>query len=195
VRKSIVDVHDLPVTVQLVCCMPEPVKAERKPVMTYTRNSIPDLTGQTAVVTGSNGGLGLETAKALAGGGAHVVMAVRNQEKAAKALDEIRAETPDASLELVELDLGSQESVKRAAAAILAEHDRIDILVNNAGSDDRVRTFFSLSWRPAAPAASGTNPASSSVRLFGFRTVCIQRNLSTSPHCQALIVCSVSPIA
>lgn len=101
--------------------------------MSYNRDSIPDMTGLTTVVTGANGGLGLETAKAFAYKGAHVVMAVRNQEKAAKAIDEIRAETPDASLELVELDLASQESVKAAAEAILGNHDRIDILVNNAG--------------------------------------------------------------
>lgn len=101
--------------------------------MAYTRDSIPDLTGQTAVVTGANGGLGLETAKALAGNGAHVVMAVRNQEKAANAVEEILADTPEASVELVELDLASQASVKDAAAKILTRHDRIDILVNNAG--------------------------------------------------------------
>jgi NAD(P)-dependent dehydrogenase (short-subunit alcohol dehydrogenase family) len=101
--------------------------------MSYSRDEIPDLTGVTAVVTGANGGLGLETAKAFAAEGAHVVMAVRNQDKAARAVEEIRAETPDASLELVELDLASQDSVKRAAATILERHDRIDILVNNAG--------------------------------------------------------------
>ena len=60
-------------------------------------------------------------------------MAVRNQEKAAKAVEEIRAEAPGASLQLIELDLGSQESVKKAAETILAAHDTIDILVNNAG--------------------------------------------------------------
>ncbi len=101
--------------------------------MAYTRDSVPDLTGLTAVVTGANGGLGLQTAKVLAGKGAHVVMAVRNQEKAARALEEIRAEAPDASVELVQVDLASQESVKRAVEQIMAAHDRVDILVNNAG--------------------------------------------------------------
>jgi NAD(P)-dependent dehydrogenase (short-subunit alcohol dehydrogenase family) len=101
--------------------------------MAFTRSSVPDLSGKTAVVTGANGGLGLETAKVFAAKGAHVVMAVHNQEKAAKAVKETRAETPSASLELVELDLASQDSVKQAAKQILAHHDRIDILVNNAG--------------------------------------------------------------
>jgi NAD(P)-dependent dehydrogenase (short-subunit alcohol dehydrogenase family) len=101
--------------------------------MAYTRESVPALTGQVAVITGANGGLGLETAKVLAGRGAHVVMVVRNQRKADDAVEQIRAESPNASVEVVELDLASQESVKQAAAAILATHERIDILVNNAG--------------------------------------------------------------
>lgn len=101
--------------------------------MTFTRHSVPDLTGRTVVITGANGGLGLETAKVLAGRGAHVVMAVRDQQKAAQALGTITAETPGASLELVELDLGSQASVRAAAEKTRAAHDRVDILVNNAG--------------------------------------------------------------
>jgi NAD(P)-dependent dehydrogenase (short-subunit alcohol dehydrogenase family) len=101
--------------------------------MAYTAASVPDLTGRTSVITGANGGLGLQTAKVLAGRGAHVVMAVRNQDKAARAVQAITAQTPDASLELVELDLGSQASVKKAAETVLAAHDDIDILVNNAG--------------------------------------------------------------
>ena len=101
--------------------------------MTWTASDIPDLNGTTAVVTGANGGLGLESARALAGAGAHVVMAVRNQEKAATAYDDIIADHPDASLEIVELDLASQASTKAAAATIAAAHPRIDILINNAG--------------------------------------------------------------
>jgi NAD(P)-dependent dehydrogenase (short-subunit alcohol dehydrogenase family) len=94
---------------------------------------IPDLSDRTAVVTGANGGLGLETARALAGAGATVVMAARNQEKAAQAVEDIRGGVPGAALEVVELDLGSLASVRGAAARILAAHESIDILVNNAG--------------------------------------------------------------
>ncbi|SEL51457.1 oxidoreductase [Streptacidiphilus jiangxiensis] len=101
--------------------------------MSWTAARIPDQHGRTAVVTGSNGGLGLVTARELAAKGAHVVMAVRNQEKAAAAVEEIRTFVPDASLELVALDLSAQESVKDAAGRILAAHDRLDLLVNNAG--------------------------------------------------------------
>lgn len=65
--------------------------------MSWTANDIPDLTGRTAVVTGANGGLGLETARALAGAGAHVVMAARDQEKARAAEKSIRESHPGAS--------------------------------------------------------------------------------------------------
>src|SRR5215831_8838676 len=98
--------------------------------MGWTAADIPDQRGRTAVVTGANGGLGLVTARDLAARGAHVVLAVRNQEKAAAAVEEIRAAVPDASLELVALDLSAQASVKEAAGRILAAHDGLDLLVN-----------------------------------------------------------------
>jgi NAD(P)-dependent dehydrogenase (short-subunit alcohol dehydrogenase family) len=85
------------------------------------------------VITGANGGLGLASAKALAGRGAHVVMAVRNEAKAADAHAEIMAAHPGAALEIVRLDLGSLASVATAAEQIAAAHDRIDILMCNAG--------------------------------------------------------------
>jgi NAD(P)-dependent dehydrogenase (short-subunit alcohol dehydrogenase family) len=101
--------------------------------MAFTIDSVPDLTGLCTVITGANGGLGLQTAKVFAGKGAQVTMAVRNQEKAARAVAEIRTQTPNAALELVELDLASQASVKSAAKQILDTQPKIDILVNNAG--------------------------------------------------------------
>jgi NAD(P)-dependent dehydrogenase (short-subunit alcohol dehydrogenase family) len=101
--------------------------------VSWSATDIPDQSGRTAVVTGANGGLGLETARELARKGAHVVMAVRNQQKAQGALSDIRAEVPGASLELVSLDLASLASVRAAAEQILGAHERVDLLVNNAG--------------------------------------------------------------
>jgi NAD(P)-dependent dehydrogenase (short-subunit alcohol dehydrogenase family) len=102
-------------------------------VVSWSAADIPSQRGRTAVVTGANGGLGLETARQLAAKGAHVVMAVRSQEKAAAAVEEIRATAPDAALELVPLDLASQASVRAAAGQVMAAHETIDLLVNNAG--------------------------------------------------------------
>ncbi len=99
----------------------------------FTAASIPDQTGRVAVVTGANSGLGLESARALAAKGAHVVMAVRDLAKAEAAATDIRATVPAAELEIVPLDLGSQASVRRAAETILAAHPVIDLLLNNAG--------------------------------------------------------------
>jgi NAD(P)-dependent dehydrogenase (short-subunit alcohol dehydrogenase family) len=94
---------------------------------------VPDLTGRTAVVTGANGGLGLETARVLTAHGAHVVMAARNPDKAAAARDDVLADHPAASVELLPLDLASLASVREAAARVVASHPRVDVLVNNAG--------------------------------------------------------------
>ena len=99
----------------------------------WTTADIPDQTGRVAIVTGSNTGLGLETALALAGAGADVVMAVRNLDKGEAARGQILETHPDASVHLQALDLGSLDSVRAAADSILADHDRIDLLINNAG--------------------------------------------------------------
>ena len=101
--------------------------------MAWTEKDIPDLSGRTAVVTGANGGLGLQTALALAGAGAHVVLAARDPAKTEAAEKRIRATHPSASLEVVPLDLGDLSVVSAAAQNILSGHERVDILVNNAG--------------------------------------------------------------
>jgi NAD(P)-dependent dehydrogenase (short-subunit alcohol dehydrogenase family) len=101
--------------------------------MPWTERDIPDLTGRTAVVTGANGGLGLQTALALAAAGAHVVLAARDPAKTAAAEVRLRASHPSASLGVVPLDLGDLSSVAAAAHSVLARHERVDLLVNNAG--------------------------------------------------------------
>ena len=87
--------------------------------------TIPDQSGRTAVVTGGNSGLGLETARALAGAGAHVVLAVRDTAKGQAAAAQLPGST-----EVRELDLADLSSVRAFAAA----WDRpLDLLINNAG--------------------------------------------------------------
>jgi NAD(P)-dependent dehydrogenase (short-subunit alcohol dehydrogenase family) len=99
----------------------------------WTEADIPDLSGRTAVVTGANGGLGFQTALALAGAGAQVVLAARDSSKTAAAEARIRERYPSAALEVVPLDLGDLSVVSAAARHMLAGHERVDLLVNNAG--------------------------------------------------------------
>lgn len=96
-------------------------------------DDIGDLTGSTMVVTGANSGIGYEAAVELAAHGAHVVLACRNLQKGRQAADRIIGYTSWASVEVLELDLSSLASVRRAAATFTREHDRLDVLVNNAG--------------------------------------------------------------
>jgi NAD(P)-dependent dehydrogenase (short-subunit alcohol dehydrogenase family) len=99
----------------------------------WTTSDIPDQTGRVAVITGANTGLGYETALALAGHGAQVVLAVRNLDKGKDAAARIAAAAPHADVALQELDLTSLESIHAAAGQLRAAHDRIDLLINNAG--------------------------------------------------------------
>lgn len=92
-----------------------------------------DLSGKVAVVTGSSGGIGLETAREFAGAGATVVLANRDAAKASAAADDIRATVPGAQVHNVVLDLTSLASVRAAAGEIAANHPQISLLVNNAG--------------------------------------------------------------
>lgn len=99
----------------------------------WNTTDIPDQSGRVAVVTGANTGLGLETAKALAAHGAHVVLAVRNTEKGKAAADAITAAHANADVTLQSLDLSSLESVRRASDELKSRYDKIDLLINNAG--------------------------------------------------------------
>lgn len=99
----------------------------------WTADDIPDQTGRTFIVTGANSGLGLETTRAVARSGARVIMAVRNLDKGRNALDELRAEQPQAALDLRHLDLSDLDSVRAFAETVIADGTPVDVLINNAG--------------------------------------------------------------
>lgn len=91
------------------------------------------MTGKVAIVTGANSGIGYETAKALAGKGATVVLACRNLEKADIAAGEIRLGNKDANLDIIHLDLADLGSVRQFAETFISRHEKLDLLINNAG--------------------------------------------------------------
>jgi NAD(P)-dependent dehydrogenase (short-subunit alcohol dehydrogenase family) len=99
----------------------------------WSVRDIPSQKGRIAVITGATGGLGLETAIALAGAGAEVVVTGRNAEKGAAALQIIRANHPGANVSYESLDTSSLVAVSAFAERFSAQTGKLDILVNNAG--------------------------------------------------------------
>jgi NAD(P)-dependent dehydrogenase (short-subunit alcohol dehydrogenase family) len=87
--------------------------------------------GKTVLVTGATGGIGLETVGALARMGAAVVIGARDPVRGIAVVDGINRE--EGRAELLEIDMASFASVRRAAERFLGSHPRLDVLVNNAG--------------------------------------------------------------
>ena len=108
--------------------------------MKWSPADIPDLRGRVAVVTGANSGIGFEAVRVLADKHAHVVMACRNQDKGRKAAESILSATPEANLDLMQLDLSSLASIRSFAETLNAKVDKIDLLINNAG-------VMAIPWR------------------------------------------------
>ena len=98
----------------------------------WTLAAMPPQCGRYALVTGT-GGLGYETALALAGAGASVLVAGRNAAKGDEALDRIRRAHPAADIAFAPLDLASLASIAAFAERMAAGDRPIDLLVNNAG--------------------------------------------------------------
>ncbi len=99
----------------------------------WTQNDIPDQKGRVVIVTGGNSGIGYEAGLALAERNAHVILAVRNVDKGAKAVQSIRQRFSSAEVKVMALNLADLKSVRSFADQFLASYDRLDILINNAG--------------------------------------------------------------
>ena len=89
-----------------------------------------DLAGKTAFITGASGGLGAETARALAARGATVTIAARNVAKAEEVAASIR-ESTGSSVDVVQLELMDLDSVRACAQGWLASHGPLNLLINS----------------------------------------------------------------
>ena len=99
----------------------------------WTQDQISNQDGKVIIITGATSGLGKEAAKILADKKAKIILAVRNTEKAALVKQEIQVNTPEASIEIIKLDLGDLSSINDFATLFLNQYDRLDVLINNAG--------------------------------------------------------------
>ena len=96
-----------------------------------------DLTGRTALVTGSSRGLGLTLARGLGRAGARVVLSGRDEERLAEAVSALEGE--GLAVSGYPFDVADSEQIDRAAGRIESEVGPVDILVNNAGIQRRGR--------------------------------------------------------
>jgi len=129
----------------------------------WMTKDIPDQTDCIAVITGATSGIGYETAKALAGAGARVIIASRNVEKGKQTLADIRAAHAGAEVSFEPLDLASLTSVANCATRLSASLPRIDLLINNAGVSGRRRRIRAVpTW--TFPAFSRRSTPMCSVR-------------------------------
>ena len=96
-------------------------------------DTLPDLSGRLAVVTGATDGIGREIATRLAAAGATVVLPARSSAKGEAALDRIRRAAPNADVRTRPLDLASLDSVAAFTSGLVDEGRPVHLLVNNAG--------------------------------------------------------------
>lgn len=89
--------------------------------------------GKTVLITGGNAGIGKATAIGLAKKGARIILACRNKQKGAKAVEEIINKTGHEKVGLTQCDLASFASIRNAVKEVKAKHEKVDVLINNAG--------------------------------------------------------------
>ncbi|MDF2718456.1 MAG: retinol dehydrogenase 14, partial [Paenibacillus sp.] len=112
-----------------------------------------DMTGKVSLITGANAGIGKRAAKRLAALGSEVIVVCRNAVSGAAAVEEIRRDTGNVKVELLQADMSSQRSVRFLADEVRTNYRRLDVLIHNAANfdlilkkplitDDGVETIF-----------------------------------------------------
>jgi NAD(P)-dependent dehydrogenase (short-subunit alcohol dehydrogenase family) len=97
----------------------------------WSTADIPPQNGRSAVITGT-GGIGFETALAIARAGGEVIIAGRNAQKGAEAVSRIRGEVPSANVQFEQVDLASLESIRDFGTRLRSQRKSLNLLINNA---------------------------------------------------------------
>jgi NAD(P)-dependent dehydrogenase (short-subunit alcohol dehydrogenase family) len=129
-------------------------------------------TPRTVLITGATRGLGAEASRRLAGLGLSVWLGARDTTAGEEVAAKIRADSPDADLHVVELDVTSDDSVSAAYDVVAGSGTGLDVVVNNAG----------VSGRFVAPA--DTTPADF-IEVFGVNLLGPVRMTTPSCPCSA----------
>jgi NAD(P)-dependent dehydrogenase (short-subunit alcohol dehydrogenase family) len=112
------------------------------------------MAGKICIVTGASGGIGFQTARALARKRAHVILVGHHRGRGQAALERIRAEDATLSVEFMLADLSVQEQIRLLAKGVQERYEHLDVLVNNAGgfflrrreSADGIEMTFALDY-------------------------------------------------
>ena len=99
----------------------------------WDTKNIPNLEGKTALITGSNSGLGYYTAKALAEKNCHVILSCRTLEKSIATKNKLQKLIPQAQLSTVGIEMADFNNVSGKCDQIYNEYENLDLLINNAG--------------------------------------------------------------
>ncbi|MDX9993233.1 MAG: SDR family NAD(P)-dependent oxidoreductase [Anaerolineales bacterium] len=95
-----------------------------------------NLTDKTIIITGANSGIGKAAAIQLARLGATVIMACRSAERGAQALNDVRKAASSERVELLQVNMALQASVRQFVAEFSSRHPRLDVLIHNAANFD-----------------------------------------------------------
>jgi NAD(P)-dependent dehydrogenase (short-subunit alcohol dehydrogenase family) len=131
---------------------------------------------KTIIVTGANSGIGKAAAIQLAACGATVIMACRSAERGVQALEDVRQSAASEKVELMQVDIASQASVRQFAADYKQRHDRLDVLIHNAANFDHTLKQITLT-----PDGVETSFATNHVNIFLMTHLLLDRLKVSAP--------------
>jgi len=183
---SIVYLLEFGLTIILICFL------YTQFTMGMCRNKV-SLFGKVAVVTGGNGGIGLETARSLADRGASVILGCRNPTRGIAAVDDIIGTTGNNLVEFKLLDMLDLKSVRNFAEEINSRENKVDILVNNAGIS--IGTASKAQPRSENLSIDGLERVTQTNHLSHFLlTILLQKSLAASGQSRVINVSSLMNI-